>query len=75
MAKKLGDDCFGIVFGVNNLLALAFQTILTAVFVSGNGFALGLRDQFIVYSLYFFVLASPYAVALMWNAYKNKSGR
>lgn len=60
VAKRLSDDSFGLVFGINTLLALVFQAILTLVVISESGFALGARDQFVVYSGYFVVLAFVY---------------
>lgn len=60
VAKRLSDDSFGLVFGINTLLALVFQAILTLVVISESGFALGPRDQFVVYSGYFVVLAFVY---------------
>lgn len=60
VAKRLNDDSFGLVFGINTLAALVFQSVLTLIVISEGGFALGARDQFVVYSAYFVVLAFVY---------------
>lgn len=62
MAKRLKDDTFGLVFGINTLLALIGQTVLTVIVISNKGFALGPRDQFKVNSGYFAVLGVCYAI-------------
>lgn len=71
VAKRLSDDSFGLVFGINTLLALVFQSILTLVVISESGLALGARSQFVVYSGYFMVLALVYgttgAVQAVWQ--------
>lgn len=61
MAKRLNDDCFGLVFGLNTLMALIFQTFLTQVVVTG--LALGAIDSYTIYSAYFAVLGAVYGVA------------
>lgn len=63
VAKRLPDDSFGMVFGINTLLALALQSILTYVVVSDNGFKLEAIESFTVYSAYFIILAAIYALA------------
>lgn len=62
MAKRLKDDSFGLVFGLNTMLALVIQTILTVIVISEDGFALEPRDQFKVNSGYFAVLGICYAL-------------
>lgn len=63
VAKRLSDDSFGLVFGINTLAALVFQSVLTLVVISESGLALGARDQFVVYSGYFVVLAFVYGAS------------
>lgn len=63
IAKYLDEDSFGLIFGINTMYALAFQTILTVVVISKDGFELQTRDQFIVYGYYFIALGALYFVA------------
>jgi len=56
IASSISQDSYGLVFGFNTFLALAFQTILTTVVVDKVGFALEPRDQFLVYSGFFMVV-------------------
>lgn len=76
VAKQLLDDSFALVFGINTLLALIFQTILTVIFVSENGFALDIRNQFIVSGGYFLVLGGLYfLVGVIKNLYNKRHER
>lgn len=77
VAKRLMDDSFGLVFGINTLMALLFQTILTIVVITESGFALGSQDQFLVYGGYFIVLSVIYGLygvgRLVWHRYRKNN--
>lgn len=76
MAKRLKDDSFGLVFGINTMMALTFQTILTVIVISEDGFAMGPRDQFKVNSGYFVVLGICYAATgLVQLVYRRRCRR
>jgi solute carrier family 19 (thiamine transporter), member 2/3 len=60
VAEQLADDSFALIFGINTLLALIFQTTLTIVVIQWLG--LGKRDQFLVYGFYFVGLSAVYFV-------------
>ncbi|EDW04190.1 thiamine transporter 2 [Drosophila grimshawi] len=62
IAKNLVDDSFGLVFGINMLVALGLQTILTVVVVTDTGYGLPPKDQYIVYGSYFLCLAAIFLV-------------
>lgn len=61
VAKQLQDDSFAFIFGINTLVALIFQTILTVVLVSEQGLELDQRTHYVVLSGYFIVLGGIYA--------------
>lgn len=63
VAHNLSDDSFGLIFGINTLVALALQTILTLVVVVAYG--LNPRDQYIVYGAYFVAMAAVYGAAVV----------
>ncbi|KAI8124931.1 hypothetical protein FF38_12498 [Lucilia cuprina] len=66
VAQNLSDDSFGLIFGINTLVALVLQTILTLVVVTDSlGFGLDPRNQYIVYGFYFVALAIVYALAVV----------
>lgn len=65
VAQNLSDDSFGLIFGINTLVALILQTILTLVVVTEVGYELDPRNQYIVYGSYFVVLAIVYASAVI----------
>lgn len=74
VAKRLNEDSFALIFGINTLFALIFQSILTLVVVSESGLGLYTRDQFAVYGGYFVVLGCIYGVAgVVLQIYKIKS--
>ncbi|KAI4464903.1 folate transporter [Holotrichia oblita] len=63
IAKYILEDSYGLVFGLNTLIALLVQTFLTLCFVSGDlGVALDPRDQFLTYGFYHIVIAALYIV-------------
>ncbi|KAH8319065.1 hypothetical protein KR067_006740 [Drosophila pandora] len=72
VAENLVDDSFGLIFGINTLVGLLLQTILTVVVVEPVGFGLEPRDQYVVYGSYFLVLAGVYVVGLIITAFCQK---
>lgn len=62
IAKQLIEDSFALIFGLNTLLALILQTIMTLIFVADTGLALSPRQQFEVYGFYFIALAGVYGL-------------
>lgn len=45
VAKNIGEDSYGLIFGVNTFIALALQSVLTLIFVSDTGMALEIHLQ------------------------------
>lgn len=64
VAKGLEDDSYGLVFGVNTLVALVLQSLLTLAVVADGGLALPVVGQYAVLAGYFFVLAVVFAAAM-----------
>ncbi|XP_055708650.1 folate-like transporter 3 [Phlebotomus papatasi] len=62
VAKYLAEDSFALIFGINTMFALLFQTIMTIVVISDVGFALDPRGQFQVFGWYFVCLAAIFGV-------------
>lgn len=62
VAKNLAEDSFALIFGINTLLALVIQTIMTVVVISETGFELSPRKQFLVFGAYFVVLAIVFLI-------------
>lgn len=65
MARYLEEDSFGLVFGINTMMALVLQTILTLVVISDAGFALTTKGQFTVYAFYFIVISILYLISVL----------
>lgn len=70
IAKNLEDDCFGLVFGFNTLIALTVQTIITLSVVS-NGFLLSPSGQFQIYGYFYVVLGGIYLFSLIYEIIKS----
>lgn len=66
VAKLLADDSFALIFGINTLFALIFQSILTVVAITWLD--LSRRDQFLVYGFYFVALSIIYLVTAIVKA-------
>lgn len=62
VAKRLADDSFALIFGINTFLALVFQSLFTLIVVSDTGLALSPKYQYVVNGSYFLVLALLYAI-------------
>lgn len=71
VAKQLDEDCFGLIFGFNTFLALALQTILTFLFVSGSVFQCDIFQQFLAYCIFFVVLGVIYTGALSYDIFQS----
>lgn len=72
VAKNIAEDSFALIFGINTLLALVFQTSLTLIFVSESGFNLSPRKQFLVFGSYFVGLAGIYFVGSIVKLFNKK---
>lgn len=60
MASKLQEDCFALIFGINTLIALILQSLLTFVVISA--FTLNVRIQYQVYAGWFLALAVVFVI-------------
>lgn len=71
MASKLQEDCFALIFGINTLIALVLQSLLTFVVITT--FALNVRVQYQLYACWFLALAAIFAIiAGMKSVYVEK---
>lgn len=75
MAKNLAEDSFALIFGINTLLALVIQTVLTIVVVSESGLELSPRKQFLVFGGYFVVLAIVFLIASFVKLFIQKKDK
>lgn len=71
VAKHLEDDSFGLVFGINTLVAVLLQAILTLAVISDEGLALTVFQQYTVYAVYFFVLSGIYLAAFIYSLVRS----
>lgn len=71
VAKRLKEDSFALIFGINTLVALLFQSLLTYIVITV--LSLPIRVQYHVYSFYFFFLAIFYGcIGIVNFIYKRK---
>ncbi|KAH8403136.1 hypothetical protein KR222_005775 [Zaprionus bogoriensis] len=74
VAENLVDDSFGLIFGINTLLSLILQSILTVVVVTDSGFGLQPREQYIVYGCYYICVSAIYCfIYLFQKIFSRKS--
>lgn len=64
VSRYLEEESFGLVFGENTFIALAFQTLLTITVVSNSGLSLDVRGQYTVYAFYY---SGIYFLSVLWN--------
>lgn len=74
IAKLLAEDSFALIFGINTLFALFFQTLLTIFVASGSVTTLVIREQFVVYASYFLVLGVLYGCSGLWKSCRRGGG-
>uniref|UniRef100_A0A1L8EFP6 Putative micronutrient transporter folate transporter family n=2 Tax=Haematobia irritans TaxID=7368 RepID=A0A1L8EFP6_HAEIR len=72
VARYLEEDSFGLVFGINTMIAVIFQTIITLVIIDENGLALSTKGQFTVYAFYFIVVGIVYFIAVVIEYFLRK---
>ncbi|KAL1462570.1 hypothetical protein WDU94_014397 [Cyamophila willieti] len=75
IAKNIKPDSYALVFGVNSLASLIFQTILTYTVASEQMFKLPIESQFTVYGVCFIVLGTFYIVKSIFtylNVYTSR---
>lgn len=72
VAKNLVEDSFALIFGINTLLALVIQTLLTVVVISETGLGLSTRLQFLVFGGYFVTLAIIFLIGSFTKLYINR---
>ncbi|CAH1241785.1 SLC19A2 [Branchiostoma lanceolatum] len=58
VARLLSVGRYALVFGCNNLLALALQAAVVAIVVDKDMLNTGIRTQFLIYGGYFYMLAA-----------------
>uniref|UniRef100_A0A1I8EU58 Uncharacterized protein n=1 Tax=Wuchereria bancrofti TaxID=6293 RepID=A0A1I8EU58_WUCBA len=79
IASELSSASYGFVFGLNTFVALLLQTVITFAFADKHGFALSIREQFLVYGGYFgiitlilvIIISSRYIIRWRRNQYDN----
>ncbi|XP_030374801.1 thiamine transporter 2-like isoform X2 [Scaptodrosophila lebanonensis] len=62
LAQSLVEDSFALIFGINTLVALILQTVLTLLVISG--LQLGPIEQFVVYGFYFIAIGSIFFIVV-----------
>lgn len=67
IAKKLPEDSYGLIFGINTFAALVIQSLLTMIVVTDTfGFSFHIRQQFNVYSYFYTILGLIYVIPLVY---------
>nr|XP_046480174.1 thiamine transporter 2-like isoform X1 [Neodiprion pinetum]XP_046480175.1 thiamine transporter 2-like isoform X1 [Neodiprion pinetum]XP_046480177.1 thiamine transporter 2-like isoform X1 [Neodiprion pinetum] len=76
VAKNLSEDSYGLIFGVNTLIALLLQSLLTFVVTGKNVLALPIRAQYLVYGGFFIALGVVFfMIAVFTTVVRCKNGK
>ncbi|KAF7633790.1 hypothetical protein Mgra_00006859 [Meloidogyne graminicola] len=63
IATSMHSDAYGLVFGINNFVTILSITLITFIFVDGNGpLKLGIEQMFIGLGIYFIFIAFLFAI-------------
>lgn len=76
IARRLTNDSFALIFGINFFGAVLVQTILTLIVVSDNFWTLDPRGQFLAYGVYFVGIGIIFFIASftqLFNMRKRKT--
>ncbi|XP_058446120.1 folate transporter 1-like [Malaya genurostris] len=74
IAKHISDDSFALIFGINTMVGLISQTLLTVAIVDSDGwFALDVRGQFTVYAFGFLSVGVVFVVFLLLELCRGKT--
>ncbi|XP_029302987.1 thiamine transporter 1 [Cottoperca gobio] len=73
IAADLSMERYALVFGANNFVALALQTIITAVVVDSGGLGLGIIPQFTIYASYFSLIAVVFSLRGLFTLWRAQS--
>jgi thiamine transporter 2/3 len=65
VAKRLAMDSFGLIFGINTMIALVVQTIMTIAVVQNKNLLLTPREQQLIFGIYFTVLSAIFLVTTL----------
>ena len=60
-------DSFGLIFGVNSFVALLMQSLLTRIVNDKRGFAMGVRNAFLVYAGLHLVIAAIFLCSVIFT--------
>ncbi|XP_072550921.1 solute carrier family 19 member 3b [Salminus brasiliensis] len=68
IAANLSMECYALTFGINTFVALALQTVLTAVVVDDTALGLDIITQFIIYGCCYGVISVLFLLRGLYTA-------
>ncbi|KAL6478535.1 hypothetical protein MHYP_G00119680 [Metynnis hypsauchen] len=68
IAANLSMECYALTFGINTFMAIAIQTVLTAVIVDGTALGLDIVTQFIIYGGCYGTLSALFLLRGLYTA-------
>uniref|UniRef100_A0A914YKD0 Uncharacterized protein n=1 Tax=Panagrolaimus superbus TaxID=310955 RepID=A0A914YKD0_9BILA len=63
-------DSYGLVFGVNSFIALLMQSLLTRIVNDKRGFAMDVRNAFLVYAALHAFIAVIFFISILYTIFK-----
>ncbi|XP_037903830.1 folate transporter 1-like isoform X2 [Hermetia illucens] len=62
ISKELEDQTYGMIFGINTFVSLSINSAIRSVWISKDGFKLGRRTRFYLFSGFFLIVAGVYGI-------------
>uniref|UniRef100_A0AC34F781 Uncharacterized protein n=1 Tax=Panagrolaimus sp. ES5 TaxID=591445 RepID=A0AC34F781_9BILA len=78
IAKEMKCDSYGLVFGVNSFIALLMQSLLTRIVNDKHGFAMDVRNAFLIYAALHAFIAIIFFFSIIYTLFKfckNKNAK
>lgn len=69
IAKKMVCESYGLVFGANSFIALIMQSLIMFIVADKRGFAMPVRQQYVVYAGLHFLIAVIFAVSVAYTVF------
>ncbi|XP_062407936.1 solute carrier family 19 member 3b [Sardina pilchardus] len=73
IAANLSMECYALTFGINTLVALILQTLITLIVVDENVLGLDIVTQFIVYGSYYTAISTVFFIRGLYTACRHHS--
>ncbi|KAL2096042.1 hypothetical protein ACEWY4_008190 [Coilia grayii] len=75
IAANLSMECYALTFGINTFVALALQTVITAIVVDERALGLDIVTQFVVYGSYYTGISTLFFIRGLYTVCRHHCRR